>query len=31
VDEKVVYYIGAIAAKTGVVSIRADKIVNSKP
>jgi hypothetical protein len=30
VDEKVVYYIGAIAAKAGVVSIRADKIVNGQ-
>ena len=30
VDEKVVYYIGAIAVKAGVASIRADKIVNGQ-
>jgi len=30
VDEHVVYYISAIAKKAGVVSIRADKIVNGQ-
>jgi hypothetical protein len=30
VDERVVYYISAIAEKAGVVSIRADKIVNGQ-
>jgi hypothetical protein len=30
VDEQVVYYISAIADKAGVVSIRADKIVNGR-
>jgi hypothetical protein len=30
VDEKVVYYIGVTAGKEGVVSIRADKIVNGQ-
>ena len=30
VDEKVVYYISAIEGRAGVVSIRADKIVNGR-